>query len=78
MADLTVVVPAYNEGGRIGPTLRRIIEYLDVKDNNNTNATAISCTTGCVNSNNNTNWDFGVAAPAVRQIRRNFFYFFGW
>ena len=31
MADLTVVVPAYNEGGRIGPTLRRIIEYLDVK-----------------------------------------------
>ena len=26
---LSVVVPAYDEAGRVGPTIRRIIEYLD-------------------------------------------------
>ena len=26
--DLSVIVPAYNEAGRIGPTLRRLNDYL--------------------------------------------------
>ena len=34
---------------------------MDVKDSNNTNATGIVCLTGCVNSQNNTNWSFPVS-----------------
>ena len=33
---------------------------MDVEDSNNTNATAITCSTGCVNSTGNTNWIFPV------------------
>ena len=33
------------------------IEYLDIKDASSENS-AISCTTGCINSGNNTNWTF--------------------
>lgn len=36
----------------------RTLEYLDVKDSNNVNATAMACSTGCVDSGNNTNWTF--------------------
>ncbi|OGY31152.1 MAG: hypothetical protein A2805_00615 [Candidatus Andersenbacteria bacterium RIFCSPHIGHO2_01_FULL_46_36] len=36
----------------------RTIQYVNVKDNNNTNATAVECSTGCVNAGNNTNWTF--------------------
>lgn len=36
----------------------RDIQYVDVQDSNNTNATSISCTTGCTNSGNNTGWTF--------------------
>lgn len=42
----------------INPQGSRSIEYLDVKDSNNTNTTNISCTTGCTNSGNNTSWVF--------------------
>ncbi len=34
----------------------RTVSYLDVKDSNNLNATAISCTTGCQDSGDNINW----------------------
>ena len=44
-------------------TYRRI-QYVDVKDSNNTNASAITCDTGCVNSLNNTNWLFPVTGYA--------------
>lgn len=40
----------------INPQGTRTVSYLDVKDSNNTNATAMSCTTGCASSGNNTNW----------------------
>ena len=38
------------------------VEFLDVRDSNNTNATAISCANGCLNSNGNTNWLFDAAS----------------
>jgi hypothetical protein len=44
---------------QINPSGTRSVEYVDVKDSNNTNATAISCTSNCTNSGNNTNWNFG-------------------
>jgi hypothetical protein len=34
------------------------VSYAAVKDNNNVNATAITCGAGCVNNGNNTNWIF--------------------
>jgi hypothetical protein len=40
----------------------RDIEYVDVQDSNNTNATAVDCSTGCVNSGNNTGWTFPASA----------------
>lgn len=43
---------------RLNPQGTRTVEYLDVRDSNNTNSTAVSCTTGCVDSGNNTNWTF--------------------
>ncbi|MEK7183471.1 MAG: hypothetical protein AAB776_02430 [Patescibacteria group bacterium] len=42
----------------INPQGTRTVSYLDVKDNNNINATAIICSTGCTDSLNNTNWTF--------------------
>ncbi len=35
----------------------RVLQYLDVKDSNNINGTAMICS-GCTDSGNNTNWDF--------------------
>lgn len=43
----------------VDPQGTRTVSYLDVKDSNNTNTTAVSCSTGCTNSGNNTNWTFG-------------------
>ncbi|MEK7556608.1 MAG: fibronectin type III domain-containing protein, partial [Patescibacteria group bacterium] len=40
----------------INPQGTRTVDYLNVKDSNNTNSTAVSCTTGCASSGNNTNW----------------------
>ncbi len=42
----------------VSSTGTRDIQYVDVQDSNNTNATAIDCSTGCVNSGNNTGWTF--------------------
>lgn len=43
----------------INPQGTRTVSYLDVKDSNNSNSTAVACSTGCTNSGNNTNWTFG-------------------
>ncbi len=43
----------------VDPQGRHTAIYLDVKDSYNANATAIGCSSGCVNSNHNVNWDFG-------------------
>ncbi|MDO8650420.1 MAG: hypothetical protein Q7K33_03905, partial [Candidatus Berkelbacteria bacterium] len=50
---------------KIDPQGTRTVSYLDVKDSNNINSTAISCltsTNNCTNSGNNTNWTFAVVA----------------
>jgi hypothetical protein len=47
----------------IDPQGSRTVAYLDIQDNKNNNATAISCLTSCVDSGNNTNWAF--ATPGV-------------
>jgi hypothetical protein len=47
----------------IDPQSTRTIAYLDVKDSNNVNATAINAAgTDSVDSGNNTNWYFGLAS----------------
>lgn len=43
---------------KVDPQGTRSISYVDVKDSNNINATAVDCTNNCTNSNNNTNWTF--------------------
>ncbi len=50
----------------IDPQGTRDISYIDVKDSNNTNATAINCISEkrCTDSGNNTNWTFVQAASA--------------
>ncbi|QQR55476.1 hypothetical protein IPG41_02895 [Candidatus Peregrinibacteria bacterium] len=48
----------------------RIVEYLDIKDNSNINATAISCG-NCVNSLNNNGWNFNIANISVSAISGN-------
>ena len=50
---------------RINPQGTRTVSYLDIKDSNNTNATAISCSTGCDNSGNNTNWTFATTTSVT-------------
>ena len=54
-----------SEGNRwkIDPT-GRSIQYVDVKDSYNINSTPINAETGCTDSLNNINWDFG-NAPTV-------------
>ncbi|MFA6475594.1 MAG: hypothetical protein WCV88_05365, partial [Patescibacteria group bacterium] len=42
----------------IDPQSNRTVSYLDVKDNDNNNLTAITCGTGCLDSTNNENWIF--------------------
>ncbi|PIR48902.1 hypothetical protein COU80_01830 [Candidatus Peregrinibacteria bacterium CG10_big_fil_rev_8_21_14_0_10_55_24] len=43
----------------------RTISYLDVQDSNSINATYMSCTTGCVDSKNNTFWTFTTASTST-------------
>jgi len=43
---------------KIDPQGTRTVPYLDVKDSNNINASAIDCSNNCMNSGNNTNWSF--------------------
>jgi len=43
---------------QVDPRGTRVIQYVDVKDSNNLNATVVTCDTGCVNSRNNTAWLF--------------------
>ncbi len=53
---------------KIDPQGTRTISYLDVKDSNNTNATAITVTGfNITNSGNNTGWNFN-AAPTVSTL----------
>ncbi len=51
----------------INPQGTRALAYLDVKDSNNTNASAISAI-GLTNSGNNTNWSFASPAPVITPV----------
>ncbi len=65
---------------KINPSAVRAVSYLDVKDSNNINATAIDCLTGCVDSLNNINWNFaggGSSSSASSTENSNQFFFFG-
>jgi hypothetical protein len=57
---------------KIDPQGTRTIDYLDVKDSNNTNALVINAiSTNSVNSNNNTNWIF--TSPTYVQTDYQFY-----
>jgi hypothetical protein len=43
---------------KIDPQGSRTLSYLNVKDSNNINVTTVSCSTGCIDGTNNTNWSF--------------------
>ena len=58
---LSLVSSSPSTQTQIDPQGTRTVEYLDVQDSNNTNASAVSCSTGCVSSGNNINW----ALPGV-------------
>ncbi len=50
-----------NAGGsqvNFDPQGARAVQYLDIIDNNNTNAIPVSCLVGCVDSGNNIKWAF--------------------
>src|SRR5262249_20653824 len=47
---------------KIDPQGTRTVSYLNVKDSNNTNASVLACTTGCIDSGNNTNWSIGATS----------------
>jgi hypothetical protein len=55
---------------KIDPQATRTLQYLDVKDSWNTNATVINTAnyTGLVNSGNNTGWTFGDPKPVLSSI----------
>jgi len=55
---------------KFDPQGTRTLQYLDVKDSWNTNATAINTAnyTGLVNSGNNTGWTFGDSKPVLSSI----------
>ncbi len=55
----------------IDPQGSRSVQYLDVKDNLNANVTAVSCSTDCVSSGNNTNWTIGTPGITVSAISGN-------
>ncbi len=55
----------------LNPQGTRTLEYLDVKDNNNLNSTALACTTGCVDAGNNTNWTFTSGVTVVANAGAN-------
>ncbi len=43
----------------LNPQSTRTVQFLDVKDSRNTNATVINCVTGCLDSGNDLGWNFG-------------------
>ena len=47
------------------PQSTRSITYVDTKDSNNTNTTAIAFSNSITDSGNNTNWSFDTTAPTV-------------
>jgi len=47
----------------------RSLRYLDVLDNNNINATTMSCTAGCIDNDNNENWTFIASSSGGGFIR---------
>lgn len=49
----------------INPQATRTLSYLDVKDSNNTNATAIAFDNSLTDSGNNINWTFDSTPPVV-------------
>ena len=52
----------------LNPQGARIIQYLDVKDSTNSNASNIDCFLGCTDSTGNTKWDFTLStAGSVSQ-----------
>lgn len=55
---LSVRSSSSGNAAAIDPQGSVVVEYLDVQDSNNVSATAIACSTGCVDSGNNTNWTF--------------------
>lgn len=44
----------------LNPQSTRTVQFLDVKNSRNTNATIINCVTGCADSGSNLLWNFGV------------------
>lgn len=52
----------------INPQGTRVLASLDVKDNNNTNVTQMSCIDDCFDSGNNTNWFLSAAVPGVTLV----------
>lgn len=50
---------------KVNPQGTRTLDFLDVKDSNNINSTAVNCpvVSNCVNSGGNTNWTFGRSGP---------------
>jgi len=52
----------------IDPKAARTVEYLNVKDSNNTNLLNIQCVTGCVDSQNNTKWIFSLGVSGNRDL----------
>lgn len=59
LLSLRSSIPGVQANIDMGPiTPPRTLQYLDVKDQNNTNAEAALCLVGCVDSGNNTNWIF--------------------
>jgi len=59
-----------NTQWRIDPQGTDSLTFLDVRDSNNVNATAASCSSGCQNAKNNTNWTF----TGTGGIKGNVFY----
>ena len=52
---------------KVNPQGTRTAQYLDVRDANNTNGTAVICGAGCVDSGNNTNWTFVTTSSSSSQ-----------
>ncbi|MDB4978767.1 MAG: hypothetical protein JWM56_953, partial [Candidatus Peribacteria bacterium] len=56
----------------IDPQGARVIDYVDVADSNNINATAMNCISyNCTNSGNNTNWTFATASSSSSSVAQN-------
>jgi len=43
----------------LNPQSTRTVQFLNVRDSRNTNATVIQCTTGCLDAGNDQGWNFG-------------------